>query len=168
MSCRISPYLLWGMQSLIEKAKLTTLLNNWLVVYLFKMNIWPQIKLFVDLLILLTTWERCIFNEKTLILTQKWLLSVSIPSSRCSWKVGKNLQKYQWMTSIFVKLQAEGSMVATVFYKWSFGDVHEKAFLKTLRFLGYWFFCSLILRNTHGKLLLHENNFMEIYVGAFC
>ena len=37
------------------------------------------------------------------------------------------------MTSIFVKLQAESSMVATVFYKWSFGDVHEKAFLKTLR-----------------------------------
>ena len=31
----------------------------------------------------------------------------SIPSNRCPWKVGKNLQKYSWMTSIFVKLQDE-------------------------------------------------------------
>ena len=64
----------------IQKAKLTTLLNNWLVVWvvcLFKMNIWPQIKLFLGLLILLTIWERVIFNGKTMILTQRWLLSVT-------------------------------------------------------------------------------------------
>ena len=37
------------------------------------------------------------------------------------------------MTWIFIKLQGKGSVAASLFYKESFRNIREKAFLKTFR-----------------------------------